>query len=356
MVAGGGDSGAESSGTNASHFRQRIDAGLKRLMTFQHDNGMFSIWCGGKQGVDITARVVHRLLGFEGLPFDDAFGMRGRAAAILLHQGYRNNQLLPLDPMFRAPLETVADAVSLYFHSTSDRDEALSYLRRTAEHQDDGTVCWPPSTHHYWGGTLEATCDAARVMLDAGDPLFVPAFRHVTGRLVDGMLYSTADTRALVELLAGLGFSDNDTALIDGREVRLSTASTGKEVTAQSDNLVVRVDEKTEIDHLQPRSDFRFGVKSSKKRLRLGERLQIKVIPKETSIAPLVRVFLPGCLALLKGGANAQTAHLPIERDELVIEAVAVRPGRGKLYVTVHDMYDADKIGTIPGIELRVRG
>ena len=53
---------------------------------------------------------------------------------------------------------------------------------------------------------------------------------------------------------------------------------------------------------------------------------------------------------------KAQTAHLPIEEDELVVDAVAVRPGRGKLYVTVHDMYDADKVGTAPGIEIRVRG
>ncbi len=338
------------------HFKQRIEAGLKRLRTFQHDNGMFSIWCGGKQGLDITARVAHRLLGFEQMPFDDAFDMRGKAAKALLERKYKNNQLLPLSSDFRAPLETVADAVSLYFHGNGQRDEALRYLRRGVERLDDGTVRWPSARRHYWGGQLEATCDAARVMLDAGDALFVPAFRHVTSRLVDGMLYSTADTRALVELLAGLGFGANDTALIDGREVPLREVSVGKEVMAQTDNLIVRVDDEIELNHLEPRADFRFGVKPSKKRLRLGERIQIKVTPKESSIAPLVRLYLPGCLALLKGGANAQTAHLPIEQDDLVVDAVAVRSGRGKLHVTVHDMYDADKVGTVPGIEIQVKG
>jgi hypothetical protein len=224
------------------------------------------------------------------------------------------------------------------------------------ERLDDGTARWPTSNHHYWGGQLEATCDAARVMLDAGDALFVPAFRYVTGKLVDGMLYSTADTRALVELLAGLGFGESDTALIDGRKAPLREVSIGKEVTALADNLIVRVDEQIEIDHLAPRADFRFAVKPSRKRLRLGQRIQITVTPRESSIAPLVRLFLPGCLALLKGGANAQTAHLPVEQDELVVDAVAVRPGRAKLYVTVHDMYDADKIGTVPGIEIQVKG
>jgi hypothetical protein len=41
----------------------RILAGLQRLATFQHDDGMFSIWCGGTPSVDITARVAHRLMG-----------------------------------------------------------------------------------------------------------------------------------------------------------------------------------------------------------------------------------------------------------------------------------------------------
>jgi hypothetical protein len=337
------------------HFKQRIEAGLARLRTFQHDNGMFSIWCGGKQGVDITARVAHRLLGFSELPFEDAFDMRGKAAKALSERSYKNNQLLPLGGEFRAPLETVADAVALYFHGNGYRDRALDYLRQTVERLEDGTARWPKSQRHYWGGQLEATCDAARVLLDAGDALFVPAFRHVTSKLVDGMLYSTADTRALVELLAGLGFRATDTALIDGREMPLREVSVGKEVTARTDNLIVRVDEQIEINHLAPRADFRFGVKPSKKRVKLGERIQITVTPKESSIAPLVRLYLPGCLALLKGGANAQTAHLPVERDELVVDAVAVRPGRGKLYVTVHDMYDADKVGTAPGIEIQVR-
>ena len=312
--------------------------------------------------MDITARVAHRLLGFteipfrgEGLPFEGAFEMRAKAAKVLRDKGYRNNQLLPLDPSFRAEMETVADAVALYFNDDQVKD-ALAFLRRTAERQEDGTVRWPASAYHYWGGQLEATCDAARVMLHAGDALFVPAFRYVTGRLVDGMLYSTADTRALVELLAGLGFRATDTALIDGQEVPLREVSIGKEVTALTDQVIVRVDEQVVIDHLKPRFDFQFSVKPSKTGLRLGERIQIAVTPKESSIAPLVRLYLPGCLALLKGGANAQTAHLPVERNELVVDAVAVRPGHGKLYVTIHDMYDADKLGTAKGIEIRVKG
>jgi hypothetical protein len=54
-------------------------------------------------------------------------------------------------------------------------------------------------------------------------------------------------------------------------------------------------------------------------------------------------------------GANAQTAYLPIESKELTVDVVAVRPGKGKLYASVHDMYDAEKVGTSPGVEMRVK-
>jgi hypothetical protein len=314
---------------------------------------MFSIWCGGTPGLDITARVAHRLLGFKGLPFPQAKALRDKASTVLLEQGYRDNQLLPLDAGFRAPLQSIEDAVALYFYGNGQRAEALDHIIQTVQ-REDGQVYWPARSA--WGGVLETTCDAARALAHAGDPLFLPAFRYVTSKLVDGMLYSTADTRALVELLAALRFDRNDTAVVDGQTVQLRDVSVGQTVTAQGDNLIVRVDEQVEINHLEPRSDFRFQVQVSQKTPRLGERLQITVILQETSIAPLARLYLPGCLAWLRGGANAQTAHLPIERDRLVVEAVAVRPGRGRLYVAVHDMYDADKVGTAPGIQIRVSG
>jgi hypothetical protein len=239
-----------------------------------------------------------------------------------------------------------------YFSGNGQRGAALKQLQQTAQ-IEGSKAYWQAESS--WGGNLEVTADVARVMYDAGDDLFRPAFTYVTSKLINGMLYSTADTRALVELLASLKFDPATKAVIDGKEVALGEVALGQEVTAMSDNLIVRLDEEIEINHLEPRADFQFSVKPSKTRLKVGERIQITVIPKEETIAPLARLFLPGNLALLKGGANAQTAYLPIEKKELTVDAVAVRPGQGKLYVSVHDMYDAEKIGTIPGMEFTVR-
>jgi hypothetical protein len=330
----------------------RILAGLQRLSTFQYPDGLYAIWCGGTPGLDITARVAHRLLGLRGLPFPMSEAMLEKAKGALLKEKHRDNALLPLDKGFGQKMAAPEDAVPYYFSGNGRRDEALQLLRQTAQH-DGNKVYWKAKSA--WGGNLEVTADAARVMYDAADPLFRPAFAYVTGKLVNGMLYSTADTRALVQLLASLKFDPADRAIIDGQEVALGEVNIGRQVTALNDNLIVRLDEEIEINHLEPRADFQFSLKPTKTTLQVGERIQITVTPKEQTIAPLARLFLPGNLALLKGGANAQTAYLPIETKELTVDAVAVRPGRGKLYVSVHDMYDADKVGTSPGIEITVQ-
>ena len=48
----------------------------------------------------------------------------------------------------------------------------------------------------------------------------VPTYSYVGSKLVNGMLYSTADTRALIELLAAIQ-SDGD-ALAPGHDMNLT--------------------------------------------------------------------------------------------------------------------------------------
>lgn len=337
-------------------------AGIQRLSGFQDKSGMFAIWCGGTPNRDITARVAHRLMALRELPYEEAHRMLHRATRALLTLKHKDNQLLPLDARFRDTMRTVKDAVSLYFAEAGERDQALDHLRRTV-HRNGKTAHWKGKTEWgYWGGDLEATCDATRVMLHAGDPLFHAGFNHVGSQLVNGMLHSTADTRALVELLAMMQMGGANEALVDGSPMQLSEPVIAQEVQALSHNLIVRVDEELLIDWLHPRHDFAFDLKVEPRHLALGQRAWVTITLKEDTICPLARIYLPGCLALLQGGANAQTAHLPVgvdgrwfrDRRQLELDVVAVRRGRGTLRVTVHDLYDAEKIGTAPGVEIRV--
>ncbi len=343
---------------DAATTQGRIMAGLHHLAAFQHKDGLFSIWQERSPDLDITARVAHRLLGLHGLPLSPVEQMVNQlltqAKKALLGNGYRDNVLLPLGLEFGREMSGPEDAVAYYFAGdelSQHRQSALSLLRQTVQHEGQHAF-WPAQSA--WGGSLEVTADAARVMYDAGDDLFQPAFTFVTGHLVDGMLYSTADTRALVELLACLKFAPSARAVIDGQEVALTERTVGRQVTALNDNLLVRLDEEIELNHLLPRANLPFEVTPSRTRLKLGERLHITITPKLETIAPMARLFLPGHLALLKSGVNAQTAHLPIKGEALTVEAVAIRSGRAKLNISVHDMYDAQKVGTSPGIEIKV--
>lgn len=341
-------------------------AGLERMRLFHRGDGLFSLWEGGSPDLHTTHKVVKNLRGLHQLPFPEALAILNDSAAALLKQGVRDNALLPLDSRFAAAMQSVEDAAALaLFGPEGQRVEAVRLLREKAV-VSNGTARWPGSTS--WGGDLEATCQALRALRPSDPGLFAKGFRTVGSGLVEGRLYSTADTRALVELLGDLDLPPTRRVKLDGIETAINAPQVVSRAEALEGSLVVRVDEEKEIDYLAPRSDFRAslsagkataGLKEKVARLlgarqpvALGERITFTLQPEESTRAPLCRIFLPPGFAFLTGGANAQTTHQPIPGQALTIDAIAVRPGRGKLRAMVYDMYDAAKVGVLPELEL----
>ena len=329
-----------------------IMIGLQRLQSFAHSDGRFSLWEGGHPDDRVTAKVAHRLIALRGLSYDLADDMLKKSGEALLKAKVKDNQLLPLSEQFRDRLQSVSDAAALYFYGGNGKikTEVLSFLRGSALRRDS-VARWPAA--NAWGGSLETTCDATRVLYAAGDPLYRAGFAHVGGQLMDGRLYSTADTRALVELLSTMNARGRRVRL-DGVEQTPEQPVIGRTAVALDDDVIVRVDNQKEINYLEPGAGFLFDVSLGKSKLALGERTQVHVKLREQSLCPLARVYLPPNLALLKGGANAQEVHAPVIGPELVLDAVAVRRGRASLYVTVHDKYNAEKVGTAPAVEVVV--
>lgn len=332
-------------GGDAQRTEELIAGGVRRLAGFQHRDGLFSLWGGGDPDTAVTARVAHRLMALRA----DAGAMLDRAREALVREKHRDNQLVSLDPRFRDAMRTVRDAVALF---DADRDEAHRFLSAAAV-ADGESAYW--EGEGYWGGRLEATADATRVLHAARDPLFRRGFNYIGARVTGGMLYSTADTRAMIELFASIGAATRR-ALIDGREIALAEPCAAREVQALDDDLIVRVDEERTIDWLASASSFAFDVDVRPTAPKLGDRVSIRVKLREESLCPLARVYLPGCLAWVRGGANAQSAYVPVIDRALELEAVAVRPGRGAVRTAVHDLYDAAKIGTARAVEVRVAG
>lgn len=335
-------------GSDGERAHELISAGIRRLAGFQHRGGMFSLWCGGDPSAEVTARVAHRLTALRDAPYEEAHAMLARAREALVREQHRDNQLLALDPRFRDAMRTVRDAVALF---DVDRAGAQRFLSAAAV-ADGENAYWDDAG--CWGGRLEATADATRVLYAARDPLFRRGFNYVGARLTGGMLYSTADTRALVDLFASIGGGASRRAVLDGREVTLTEPAAAREVAALDDDLIVRVDEERTIDWLAGGTAFAFDVEVKPAGAKPGDRVGVRVTLREDSLCPLARVYLPGCLALLRGGANAQSAYVPVIDRTLEIDAVAVRRGRGAVRVAVHDLYDASKIGTARPVEVRV--
>lgn len=343
-----------------------IRAGLKRLDSFRQEDGMYALWEGGNPGAKISAKVAHRLMVLRELPFEGIGEKLEKTKHALLKEKVKDNQLLPLDSGFKDGLNSIKDAVAFYFENNGQRQNSLDFIHKQAI-RDGSSVHWDGSPSiGYWGGKLEATCDAARVLHDAKDPLFGAAFNYIGGQLVDGRLFSTADTRALIELLSAMNL-ENPTPVVevDGVLQQIDRPIQGQTVKAVDSDLLVRIDREIEVDYLKPQDNFRFKLETSNSKVKLGDRVTITITAQEETLCPVARVFLPGNLALIEGGANAQTAYRPIKQTggrgmffsshgQLTLEAVAVRRGSGGLNVMVHDLYDAEKIGTAKPLQIVV--
>ena len=343
-----------------------IWAGLKRLDSFRSREGMYALWSQGTPNNKITAKIAHRLLPFRELPFEGVADKLDVTKSRLLRSKVKDNQLLPLDDGFKDQLRSVRDAVSLYFAGNGEQAAALKLLHQEGV-RDGEQIYWNGSPSiGYWGGKLEATCDAARVMLAAGDPLFRPAFNYIGSQLIDGRLFSTADTRALIELLQAINRPGQPPVVdVDGDVQQIDRPIRGTTIKAVEGNLLVRAIEEIEVNYLEPKSNYKHAVQLSAKKVKLGERITLEIGLKEETLCPVARIFLPGNLAFLTGGANAQTAYLPVNEygrspfsfrssASLSLDAVAVRRGVGNLYVMVHDLYDPDKVGTAAPISVEV--
>jgi hypothetical protein len=146
---------------------------------------------------------------------------------------------------------------------------------------------------------------------------------------------------------------------LDGVERVVDQVMIGQSVTCNSGQVLVRVDREVEVNYLDVEPAFPFELevrRGGNGAIKLGDRFDVVVKPRQESRCPIARVYLPGMLAFLEGGANAQLLVKPVLGQELVLPAVAVRKGSGSIYAVLSDMYDSRKVGTIPAMPLSVEG
>ncbi len=322
--------------------------GADRMKLFYKDSE-FSLWEGGNPAPYVTAKVLANLRPLWKMEILNIDEMINKSVEKLLRKRYKDNNLICYGKEFAGEMKSIRDAVSFYQRDV-EREKAIMMIKEkviisgTMAHWED-TSCW--------AGETEATALALQVMNNEDPVLFQKGFNYLSSKLRNGRLFSTSDTVAFLELLNGMTGVLGNLVIIDGEERKLNDIETGMEVVAIEETLV-RIDEENEIDYLSPRSDFDGELNIERTSLKLGEKVNLSVIPKEDCIAPLVRLYLPGNVASLQGGAGLQMLYLPIKNKSLNVEIYGIRKGKGKLRAVLHDMYDSEKVGVLPGLTINV--
>ncbi|WXG44603.1 MAG: alpha-2-macroglobulin family protein [Promethearchaeati archaeon SRVP18_Atabeyarchaeia-1] len=379
-------------GETSQEITQMISSGLSRMAKFLQQDGMYSLWEGAKDGSpDVTRKVLKNLaplMEVEKFKMDTA-PLVERPIQELVKRDVHDNALLPLNEKFAAPMSTVEDAANIALHvgDKGKRKDALKLIEsRAIEGAGGSEVHWEAS-QSTWGGSLETTATALRVLGPSNDVrhqmLFKKGFKFVAKRLVAGRLNSTADTRALIELFATMeGFDsmpkfayfthtkDDPTRAVtltekdyglDSRNVARTIALDDEAGSDQSSEnrrlragtkLLVRLDGVETIDYKKIKSMFNFEAKLPKTTLKLGERVQLSLVPKDHSICPIAKVFLAANMAFLEGGVNIQTISKPLTDGGIVLDILATAKGRCKLYTIMYDMYDVTMIGVAVPIQV----
>jgi hypothetical protein len=379
-------------GETSQEVAQMIGAGLSRMTKFIQQDGLYSLWEGAKEGSpDVTTKVLKNLTSLTGIERfkKESTPLVERPVQELLKKGVKDNSLLALSSKFAAPMSTVEDAANLatYSGDSGKRREALKLIESKALEGSGGSEVYWEASKSTWGGTLETTATALRALSASNEEkhrmLFKKGFKFLTKRLVARRLNSTADTRALIELLAAMrdldatpkfayftyskddpseavslsekdyGFdSQNVTRVVALDEEADSDASVeGRRLKAGS-SLMVRLDGMETIDYKKIKSMFNFEAKLAKTTLKLGERVQLVLTPKDHSICPIARVFLAANMAFLEGGVNIQIISKPLTDGGMTLDILATAKGKCKLYTVMYDMYDANMIGVTMPIEV----
>lgn len=335
--------------TNGNRDVERfIHQGADRMKLFFR-GGKFSLWENGTPDNYITRQVLSNLRAIWKMGIGNVDEMINRAVNSLRNEKVKDNGLVIYNGDFAGKMETLKDAV--YFYRRGIEIEKAIRMIREKVIVKGSIAYWEDSA--CWSGKTEATCLALQVARKEDPDLFEKGFRFISSKLRDGRLYSTSDTCSFLEMMNSLEKSQANKVILDGNEVELDTVMTGREVTAKEE-VLVRIDGEKEVDYLSPCSYFDGEVKIERTSLKTGERTSLSIIPKEESIAPLTRIYLPGNVACLQSGAGIQKLYLPIKEKSLNLEIYGIRKGKGKLRVVLHDMYNEEKVGVLPGLNIDV--
>ncbi len=338
-----------------------IGEGIQRMKKF-YKHGIFSLWEDTDPNPSVTIKVLKNLS--PAMTIDDELvkplkEMITEALKQLKKLNIKDSELAELDKgLIEEEIKTIEDSAHILIALKDNMNDelykkALIKIEKEAIHEDN-YVKWKGKKA--WAGDIEATCLVLRALIATGErkDLVDKGMKYVLRRLVGGMLYSTSDTAALLDMIfeARSIFPMQAEAIVDGKETVILSETVGKKIKALS-KLIVRIDEKKKINELDVgEGNLIVRIMTDKPEYKVGDVGKIIVEVKGDIIIPIIKVYLPPGLIAMKGGANIQAVSGA--RSPFVIEVIAVRGAKGKVRAVARDMYSADKVGIATPLKLRI--
>ena len=361
----------------AEKASQYISAGISRMRLFYKD-GLFSLWEDSEPRIDVTVKVLKNLR--PAMRLDDPIvneleEMITSCIETLKSKEYKDSELAELDKAFITDIETVEDAAHILMVAEKNEEiyeKAIKLLKEKAI-VEEGYARWPAKKS--WAGDKEATALAVRALIHAeGLSEYAKlGLKYILARLIGGMLYSTADTSALLDLMIELKkvLPHGAVAKMNGKEVKIEKPIFVNEVEAKT-FIVARRDRKVRINELKDISGMlkvnvslheisETGKQTTEKvvvkkdgvvNLKLGQVIKIKVNVEGNTIIPISKIYLPPGLVSMVGGANIQKVIRA--RSPITIDIIAVRKSEGTLRVVTRDMYQYHISGISKPIKVKV--
>ncbi len=318
---------------------------------------LWSLWPGDPPVQRVSAQVAKNLAPFLGIAeFPELAALARRSVEALAASGYRDDELLEVDPHF---IEETADsaealAAEVLIGSGDARRSAIERLLAAARRDESGRLHWSGRS---WAGSVETTAKVARALFRAAHPAFGEALLYLGDRLIDGRLHGTTDTIALLDLLTEMASRGNRGVLeVDGQRALPDEVTVGRRIRCLEGRVLVRHDEESvvELRDAPPRPDARIQVLSPEHGLRVGRRLRLSVEFAAAEPESVCRIFLPPTLAPCQTESSEHEVVVPLRAAHFTLECLCVRRGVGGVRALVEDLYRVERRSWIEGPAVRV--
>lgn len=336
-----------------------IKQGIGRLFStyFNESKKMFGLWDIKTADERTTIQVLRNLAPLYSL-LEEFFLINyknelNEAASVLLKNKIKSFNLAAYSPNFIPqkksddPLEA---AWALLSSDLSNKEEWLDIIKKEAKITEE-TCKWYSSSA--WAGSLQTTAEILRALVkheanlsEEMKRLYQKGFHFVMNNIVNGRLFSTTDTLALIGLFTGIPKVITKIEL-NGEIKEISQPFKIKEsFTARSNVYMHWVEEKTADPFADlPAQSTKLKIDIDKTKCRVGDELNLVIFTPSDLFCPVAAICLPPHIAMMKGGGNIQQHYLPFREDKsILLELACIRPGTGHIRVIVHDMYNLEQV------------